>query len=291
MEGTSSEGGVVERVTKELEEKSKRVEELEGLLGAEREERRVLEERIRLMEDERAALLQRQLELEETHKDVKNNDVEEDEAETLKDEQPPQQQMSPTPLIVIPDVIADIQPSQPTMESESRITPPASPSTAPSSPLQGEPSTRSISPISLPSTESSHNPDPTPFLEKISLLESQLQLAQSQIASLKTQLSGTSPVLGAVSTSLEFPFTFSAPSPGNSPLGRNARNATGSTRRKRSERTMVVGGDVLVSGGGAIDEEGNKELFEGLVAAVGIVVIGWMGTWFVNQLFERSHKT
>jgi len=52
-------------------------------------------------------------------------------------------------------------------------------------------------------------------------------------------------------------------------------------RRKRTEKTEVDRGA----------GEGSKELFEGLVAAVGIVVIGWMGTWFVNQLVERGHRT
>src|SRR5271155_2426520 len=54
MEGTQVDGGVVERVQRELEEKTRRVEELESILGVEREQKRVLEERIRVMEDERA---------------------------------------------------------------------------------------------------------------------------------------------------------------------------------------------------------------------------------------------
>jgi hypothetical protein len=304
LEGATGEGGtsqVMEKVTRELEEKRRKVEELEGILGVEREEKRVLEERIRVMEDERAGLLQRQLELEDTRKEVQEKEevvveeeaVEEEEVETLvnKDEQPPQP--SPIPLLAIPSVIIDIPlpvPPTPTPTTavdtlESHITPPTSPSTAPSSPLHD---TRSISPISLPSTDSSHTPDPTPaLLEKISLLEQQLQHAHSQIATLKDQLHGTSPVLGAVSSALEFPFTFSAPSPGNSLRGRNARSTNGSGRRKRGEKAVgAVGGGEVGRGG-----EGSKELFEGLVAAVGIVVIGWMGTWFVNQLVERGRRT
>ena len=49
-------GEGMERVRKELEEKCRRVEELEGLLGVEREERRILEDKIRIMEDQKAKL-------------------------------------------------------------------------------------------------------------------------------------------------------------------------------------------------------------------------------------------
>ena len=58
MEGRQEEARVMERVQRDLEEKTRRVEELEGLLGVEREERRILEERIRIMEDERAQKLE-----------------------------------------------------------------------------------------------------------------------------------------------------------------------------------------------------------------------------------------
>ena len=65
------------------------------------------------------------------------------------------------------------------------------------------------------------------------------------------------------------------------------RSANGSVRRKRGDRTTGETGTGFVELGG---EGGNKELFEGLVAAVGIVVIGWMGTWFVNQFVERGQR-
>src|SRR5271154_5713944 len=90
MEGTSGEGRkaeVVEKLTTELEDKRRRVEELEGILGVEREEKRVLEDRIRVMEDERAGLLQRQLELEETYAKEKEVFMEQEEEEEEQEEE------------------------------------------------------------------------------------------------------------------------------------------------------------------------------------------------------------
>jgi hypothetical protein len=33
-----------------------------------------------------------------------------------------------------------------------------------------------------------------------------------------------------------------------------------------------------------------NEFYEGLYAAVGVVVLGWMGMWFINHLVERGQK-
>ena len=51
MEGSHEDAGVMERVQRELDEKTRRVEELEGLLGVEREERRRLSSGIRISQE------------------------------------------------------------------------------------------------------------------------------------------------------------------------------------------------------------------------------------------------
>ena len=219
MEGSQEEAGVMERVQRELEEKTRRVEELEGLLGVEREERRILEERIRVMEDERAQKLE-----ENTEKEIE----EETSTETLVSKEEPS---SPVTVLAIPNG---------TEQNTTGITtPPASPSTAPSSPLQDS-STRSISPISLPSTESSHTETTTHLLEKISTLESQLATATKQIEQLKSQNSPVLEALAATSTSMDFPFTFTAPpsSPRTpkSPRHRSQRYPKRITTKKETRR-------------------------------------------------------
>jgi hypothetical protein len=290
MEGTQVfEQGVVERVQRELEAKSRRVEELEELLGMEREEKRALEERIRIMEDERAAKLEIVVQDEEEDNDKEKEEAVETSTETMV-EQPP----SPVKSLALPET------NTPTTQ-QGIVTPPASPSTAPSSPLQDS-STRSISPISLPSTESSSHTDTSHLLEKIAHLESQLSSATKQIEQLKQQ---TGPVLGAVSaaiaaSSVDFPFTFSAPtsSPSRTPKSPRSRR-NGSMRRKQANGTssavVVSAGGISVEGIEEVDspEKGagtNKELIEGLCAAVGVVVLGWMGMWLVNHLVERGDR-
>jgi hypothetical protein len=296
MEGTQVDGGLVERVTRELEEKTRRVEELEGLLGVEREEKRILEERIRNLEDERAAMKERELSIiEEKEEEEEEEEIAmEMSTETIVD----QLQPSPVTVLAIPvGTEAQIPPPPPPPSASSStaepgiVTPPASPSTAPSSPLQDS-STRSISPISLPSTESSQaDPTTTTLLEKIALLESQLSAANQQIADLQSQ---AGPVLGAVSaaiaasSSVEFPFTFTAPtSTTTSPRTPRLRRL-GSVRKRKVLDTQ----EVVVAEAPEKPEKGykNRELIEGLCAAVGVVVLGWMGMWLVNHLVERGER-
>ena len=168
-------------------------------------------------------------------------------------------------------------------------TPPASPSTAPSSPLQDS-STRSISPISLPSTESSHAETTTHLLEKISTLESQLAVATKQVEQLKSQNSPVLEALAATSTSMDFPFTFTAPSGSprtpKSPRHRSNGVRNGSLRRKKPQEKETPISEVPVNDPG----KENRELIEGLCAAVGVVVLGWMGMWLVNHLVERGER-
>jgi hypothetical protein len=296
LEGESG-GDAIERVQKELEEKTKRVEELEGLLGAEREERRALEERIRIMEDERALKVVIPVDNENlADTDEVDNNVEETLTETMgkKDIQ-----ASPITSLAIPE--SDHPADGPTTSDHPLIevnSPPLSPSTAPSSPLQG-PSSRSISPISLPSTESSNNPEATHFLEKITSLESQLLIAQKQIEEYKSKLEMSSPVLAAVTSSIDFPFTFNAPPP-TTPTKRSRTNGSlrspGSLRRRKVEPTITelevekTEDDVESKLNKNMSKADTKELIDGLCAAVGVVVLGWVGMWFVNHLVERGDR-
>lgn len=34
----------------------------------------------------------------------------------------------------------------------------------------------------------------------------------------------------------------------------------------------------------------NNEFVDGLCAAVGVVVLGWMGMWFINHLVARGER-
>ena len=299
MEGGNGETGVVERVQRELAEKSRRVEELEGLLGAEREERRALEERIRMMEDERAAAVVGRIV-------VEDEVLDDTEDETLAEKE--DEQLSPVAILAIPNGETEDKPSVPeklpadddeTVDEHPVVavvvtTPPGSPSTAPSSPLHTtSTSVRSISPIS---SESSHpptvpHPDTTALLEKISSLESQLASANETIERFKSTLSTQSPILEAVAaattSATEFPFTFTAPPSAPTTPRRSPGRRVSSIRRKRvtapvvEERKEDVGGKPVAR---------NKELYEGLCAAVGVVVLGWMGMWFINHLVERGQK-
>jgi hypothetical protein len=296
MEGESG-GDVIERVQKELEEKTKRVEELEGLLGSEREERRVLEERIRIMEDERALKLVIPMEDDNTaNTDEVDVNVEDTLTETVGDKDT--RGASPITSLAIPEsdhpADGNTTSDHPLIEINS---PPLSPSTAPSSPLQG-PSSRSISPISLPSTESSNHPDPTHLLERIASLESQLLIAQKQIDDYKSKLETSSPVLAAVTSSIDFPFTFNAPP--TTPTMRSRANGSlrspVSLRRKKAE-SVIAELEVEKTENGVDDtvnrnlrKADTKELIDGLCAAMGVVVLGWVGMWFVNQLVERGDR-
>ena len=303
MEGTAADGGVIEKVQKELEEKTRRVEELEGLLGVEREERRILEERIRIMEDERALKV---MSLGENGAE-QDGSKEADEAleETAVDITDSKDDIHVKDL-VIPDVDKLEEPlvngdHPDKVHEEKANSAPSSPSTIPSSPFH-ESSTRSISPMSLPSTESSA-PDNTSLLDKISHLESQLATAQEQIEMYKTKLTESSPIIRAVSkampgtSSSEFPFTFTAPP--SSPRTPQ-RRAAGSLRRRKPSMQGTKPTTVSKSTEDNVQEiaakgvtpgkEGNKEFIEGLCAALGVVVLGWMGMWIINQMVERGEK-
>jgi hypothetical protein len=353
-------GSVVERVQRELEVKTRRVEELEGLLGVEREERRGLEERIRRMEDERA--LKMVLEEEKVgdvlleEETTGNNEENMMETTLVKDTETmlPLQGSSITSLN-IPDIAEEEKSTTATTTQDlpdqeqhpsidepitTTTTPPLSPSTAPSSPTTNPStsSTRSISPISLPSTESSAshhqptttNPDPTPLLEKITTLEHQLTQAQHQIAAYKLQLSSTSPiltalspvssttttnaatggpVLGALTSSTEFPFTFSATighgvTPRRRPTGSirtSRKRPSSSSRQAQQDESSPSESDIIVHEGmgtssvgkGRLEKgyhDGTEFVVEGLYAAVGVVVLGWMGMWFINHLVERGDR-
>lgn len=298
MEGTKADGSLVERMTKELEEKTKRVDELEGLLGVVREEKRALEERIRIMEDERA--LKAIVPLEDKGKEVVEESSDEVSVETMVDKEVTQLS-APIMSLAIPAV--EIEVTTPATEpivvsTATTASPPASPSTAPSSPLQAS-STRSVSPISLPSSESSRH-DNIHLLEKIAHLESQLNHANKQIEDYKTQLEQSSPVLSAVtaamSSSTDFPFTFTVPTttPSRSPKPRTPLRSRSSGslslrhRRKKPEAAEVAVVPVVKEENWSKDK--NKELIEGLCAAIGVVVLGWMGMWFVNHLVERGER-
>jgi hypothetical protein len=299
MEGGKGETGVVERVQRELEEKSRRVEELEGLLGVEREERRALEERIRRMEDERAAVVSRI---------VVEDEILDGEDETLAEKEDTQH--SSVTILDIPDgktvekpaVLEDVPTNDvndvPTDDDNEPVheppvpviitTPPGSPSTAPSSPLHSTP-TRSISPISSESSlPTAPHPDTTALLEKISLLESQLAAANETIERFKSSLSTQSPILEAiaVATTVDFPFTFSAP-PSSTPATprRSPGRRVSSIRRKRVPAPVFEERE-----GHPAKDVPRNELYEGLCAAVGVVVLGWMGMWFINHLAERGQK-
>ena len=305
MEGGNGEARVVERVQRELEEKSRRVEELEGLLGVEREERKALEERIRRMEDERAAAVVGRI--------VVEDDVLDDaEDETLAEKE--DVQLSPVTSLGIPNGETEEKPSVPeelptddnteTVDERPDIAvlvtiPPGSPSTAPSSPLHTtSASIRSISPIS---SESSHpptvaDPDTTALLEKISHLESQLASANETIERFKSTLSAQSPILEAVAaaaaatttaSATEFPFTFTAPPSAPTTPRRSPGRRVSSIRRRRVATTVV---EKQEEDAGGKQVARNKELYEGLCAAVGVVVLGWMGMWFINHLVERGQK-
>ena len=267
-------GGIVEKVTKELEEKCRRVEELERVLGVEREEKRVLEERIRCMEDgfrRKLEAVTSEGEIAEKEVSVEKEDVEVSTETTAE----------PTTLLAIP---AGTEQSS-TTETGIATPPTSPPSTAPSSPLQDS-STRSISPISLPSTESSHNIESTThLLEKISQLESQLATATKQIEDLQQLQQG--PISAAITSSIDFPFTFVAPSsPSRTPSKRNRGSVR---RRKTTENKSEIMG-VEFAEAPAKDKGDNRELIEGLCAAVGVVVLGWMGMWLVNHLIERGER-
>lgn len=286
MEGTQVDGGFIERVQRELDEKTRRVEELESLLGVEREEKRVLEEKIRVMEDERA--------LRAIVPDIVIK--EEDESPLLEKEPVDEETVVDDQVVTtlsIPEAITEPVP-EPIIEIHS---PPTSPSTAPSSPLQDS-STRSISPISLPSTESSAHDGPTHLLDKIASLESQLATAHKQIEEYKQRLEEASPVLSAVSQAMSapigFPFTFTAPStlPTRSPKSPRLRSrANGSTRHSSFRKKLEAPSETtVVTTAGDPRGESNREFFEGLSAALGVVVLGWVGMWFINRLVERGDR-
>jgi hypothetical protein len=293
MEGTQVETGIVEQVQKELEEKTKRVAELEELLGMEREEKRVLEEKIRTMEDERA--LNSITPVEES-KDIEIDRQETDESsiETAVDRD--DTRLSPIRSLAIPEIELE---NTTITESEEEIgQSPSSPSTAPSSPSQTS-SGRSISPISLPSTDSSNNDNTKHLIDKISLLESQLASAHKVIEEYKTKLEQASPVLSAVtaaitSSSIDFPFTFTATPTtpktptriGRSKLNGSVRSRGSVPRNKPAEPT--TSSELIESAVGKGKD--NRELIEGLCAAVGVVVLGWMGMWLVNHLVERGQR-
>jgi hypothetical protein len=295
MEGEKGETGVVERVQRELEEKSRRVEELEGLLGMEREERRALEERIRRMEDERAAVVSAV---------VMGDELSDAEEETLAEKEDPSARLSPITILAIPN--GETNEKRATEEAAHTdddkepineppiplivTTPPGSPSTAPSSPLHN-PSTHSISPISSESslpintTAQPPHPDALVLLEKIATLESELAAANEQIQHFKSTLSKESPILEAVTSAVDFPFTFTAPSTGSAPTTprRSPGRRVGSVRRRRAPLPSIE--DRVAAKGVE-----RNEFYEGLYAAVGVVVLGWMGMWFVNHLVERGQK-
>jgi hypothetical protein len=295
MEGSKADGSLVERVTKQLEEKTRRVEELEGLLGVVREEKRVLEERIRIMEDERA--LKAIIPLDDKGKEIVEEIPDEGSVETMVDKE--DAKPSPITSLAIPVVEVELTSpvAEPVVESTTTtVSPPASPSTAPSSPLQAS-STRSVSPISLSSSESSRH-DNIHLIEKIALLESQLNSANKQIEDYKTQLEQSSPILSAVtaaiSSSTDFPFTFTVPTttPTRSPKPRTPlRSRSGTSPRHRRKKPEAAETAVV----SVVEEEKwskdkNRELIEGLCAAIGVVVLGWMGMWFVNHLVERGER-
>lgn len=265
---------VVERVQKELEEKTRRVLELESLLGVEREEKRALEERIRIMEDERAL----QLSSSEEGPVTPDIEVELDIEETNKREEPQvdKQDESPVTSLSIPDTEPSKDPSEPLPEKETTEPQSPSPSTAPSSPLPD----RSISPISLPSTESSHPPSDSHFslLSKIASLESQLASAQQEIQDYKAKLESVSPVMAAVVNGTgEFPFTFTVPANGS--VKRSLRRRVPpSPRRRKAEEVFKE----------TQDRKKDRDFIEGIVAAVGVVVLGWMGMWMINSFVERK---
>jgi hypothetical protein len=273
---------VVERVQRELDEKTRRVEELESLLGMEREEKRALEERIRIMEDERA------LQLSSSDGPV-TPDIEveldvEEKAEGPKID-------SPLTTLSIPDGETSASAAE-TKEGEIPVKleeSPNSPSTAPSSP---DPE-RSISPISLPSTESSHQDHQNiALLERIASLETQLVSAQKQIEDYKVKLEMMSPVMAAVTNGGEnFPFTFSAPVTTTGVNG-SIRRASLRRRLPSSPRRVkeVFKEKKEVTSSEESRSKRDRDLIEGLVAAVGVVVLGWMGMWMINSFVERGQR-
>src|SRR5579862_6974992 len=287
LEGDTG-SSVVERVQKELEEKTRRVEELENLLGAEREEKRALEESIRNLEDERAINLSGSdgpatpdIQVE---RDVEEKTEEEGKPEVKSD--------SPMTSLSIPEGQVSESATE-TMDIEVKIdpaSPPHPPSTAPSSPLPE----RSISPISLPSTESSqHDPHNAALLDKIAALETLLASAQKEIEEYKTKLETVSPVIAAVTAnSKDFPFTFSAPTNGSIRTSSLRRRIPSSPRRRvKTEEVFDEGAAIITrkDGDGNINHRG-RDFIEGLVAAMGVVVLGWMGMWMINSLVERGEK-
>ena len=52
----------------------------------------------------------------------------------------------------------------------------------------------------------------------------------------------------------------------------------------------IANGTTGKEGGVSANEKGDRDLLEGLCAAVGVVVLGWMGMWLVNHLVERGEK-
>jgi hypothetical protein len=269
MEGDDQ--GGMEKVQRMLEERTARVEELERNLFVERETRRVLEERIKVMEDERAEKLMQATD--ETN-DAKDETTAKEDADTTTETLVNKEE--PVVTLAIP-VVEDL-PTEPTIETS----PPTSPSTAPSSPIHE--TSRSISPISLPSTESSNN-ETTPLLEKISVLESLLAAARTEIAEYKSQVpivTPSTPVIGPVTaavTSVDFPFTFTPPS-------KSRRHASLRARRRKSDVSELK----EEFKGHDMDAGKDRELLDGLAAAVGVVVLGWMGMWLVNHLVERGGR-
>ena len=92
---------------------------------------------------------------------------------------------------------------------------------------------------------------------------------------------------------MDFPFTFTAPpsSPRSpkSPRHRSNGVRNGSVRRKKpeEEKKKEITPEISVE---ETSGKENRELIEGLCAAVGVVVLGWMGMWLVNHLVERGQR-
>ena len=230
-----------------------------------------------MMEDERAMKEIVPIVEEKPTESIAEETVDETSTETLvtKEDSPSTTDMPPE------------RPKEPVLEIAS---PPTTPSTAPSSPIL-ESSIRSISPISLPSTESSH-PESAQLLDKIALLESQLTSAHSQIEEYKNKLVQVTPFPTPIPTSVptssavEFPFTFTAPRTPRSPRPSLRSRSNGSLRHSVRRPKKETSDEIVVED----KTKDRRELMEGVCAALGVVVLGWMGMWFINHLVERGGK-
>ena len=99
----------------------------------------------------------------------------------------------------------------------------------------------------------------------------------------------------AITSSIEFPFTFTSPASSPSPSPRKSARRKGSVRRKKPTTEVTTGSSDVVGRDAAVMDapdknDRNRELIEGLCAAVGVVFLGWMGMWLVNRLVERGER-